>query len=125
MGKLRPDWTVTGTIPIGQTSVSIPINSNLVELVWVIEQIAVRYSVNTDAPQVTIMKNGNVFAGAGQFLRGNNGLAQTFAGQPYLYMENDDDVRVNVDNGTAGALVTVQFQYRVISYDDDELAGRF
>lgn len=124
MGKLRPDYVKQGTLAVGQTSLSIPINNNLGQQVWVIEQIAVRYSVNTDAPQVTLIKNGNVFAGAAQMLRGNNGLAQTFAGQPWLYMESDDTVSVNIDNGTAGALVTVQFTYRVIGYDDDELTGR-
>lgn len=125
MGKLRPDWTGTATILPAQTSCVVRFNPNIVEVVWVIEQISIRYSNPNDAPQVSIVKNGNVFSGAAQFLLGNNGLAQTFAGQPYMYVENDDAVSVNVDNGTAGAAVFVQFQYRIIGYDSDELAGRF
>lgn len=125
MGKLRTDFPFTATIQAAHTSVSYQIPFNNGEQVWVIEQIAVQYSNNADSPQVTILKNNNVYSGAAQFLRGNGALAQTFSGVPYLYMENDDNVTIRVDNGTAGAVVTGQIQYRIIRYDDSELEGRF
>jgi hypothetical protein len=123
VGKLRPDYFASGTILV--TSIDIPIMHNAYETVWVIEQIAVKYSVASDHPQVTVMKNSQVFSGAAQFLQGSGGLAQTFAGQPYLYQEVDDAVTVRVEGGTAGALVTVQAQIRVIDYNSPELEGRF
>lgn len=125
MGKLRPDYFNSATIAPAQTTVNVPILQNQYEMVWVIEQIVVKYSVATDYPQVTIVKNDQVYSGAAQFLKGSAGLAQTFAGVPYLYKEVDDEVHVRVENGTAGALVTIQVQYRVIGYDHEELEGRF
>lgn len=122
MGQLRPDYFASAKIVT--TTISVPITHNNYEAVWIVEQIAVKYSVAADYPRVTVIKNGSVFSGAAQFLQGSAGLAQTFAGQPYLFVEADDAVSVFVENGTANALVSVQAQYRVIRYDDDELAGR-
>lgn len=122
MGKLRPEYFASLTLT--GTTGNIPITHNGYEQVWVVEQITVKYGKPLDYPQVTIVKNGQVFSGAAQFLQGSAGLAQTFAGLPYLYMEADDSVSVRIENGTIGALVIVQAQYRIIRYDSDELEGR-
>lgn len=122
MGKLRPEYFASTTL-VGTTA-NVPITHNGYEQVWVVEQITVKYDKPLDYPQVTIVKNNQVFSGAAQFLKGSAGLAQTFAGLPYLYMEADDAVNVRIENGTAGALVVVQAQYRVVKYDNDELDGR-
>ena len=125
MGKLRPNWIVTAKIAAGQTSVSIPVNHNGYEVVWVIEQLAVNYSVAGDTPTVSIMFDGSLYSGPAQMIPISSGLGQSFGGQPYLYVEADDDLEVLIQGGTAGALITVQVQYRQISYNHDELQGRF
>lgn len=125
MGKLRDPWVESGTIPLAGTSLTLNIRQGNYEQVWVFEQIAVSYDISTDAPTVSIIKNGVIFSGAAQFLKGNPGLAQTFAGVPYLYLESGDSLQIVVQDGTAGAHIKAVCQYRVIGYDDDELAGRF
>lgn len=125
MGKLRDPWIEAGKIPVAGTSVTLSIKQGNYEQVWVFEQIAVSYDISTDAPTVSILKNDVIFSGAAQFLKGNPGLGQTFAGVPYLYLESSDVLKIVVENGTAGANVKAVCQYRVIGYDDDELAGRF
>jgi hypothetical protein len=123
MGKLRPPYFNSATLT--GTSVDIPIINNQVERIWVVEQIQVQYSINTDAPTVAIIVDGKTYSGPAQMLKGNNGVGQTFAGQPWLYIEAGDGVKVRVQDGTVGANVTVQVQYREIGYSDDELKGRF
>lgn len=125
MGKLRPNWVVTGQIATGQTSVSIPITNNGYETVWVIEQIAISYSKVGDTPTVSILLDGNLYAGPAQMIPISTGLGQTFGGQPYLYLESDDNLQIQIQGGTAGASVLVQVQYRQISYGHDELQGRY
>lgn len=132
MGKLREPVTLSGVIPIGQSAFGLAIVMNSYETVWVIEQIAVGYDRQVDTPQVSILRNGVVFSGAAQMLPGaiqglavNPGLAQTFAGVPYMYMEADTTIIIQITNGTAGATVSALVQFREISYADDELVGRF
>ncbi|HEY6019823.1 MAG TPA: hypothetical protein VIY48_07930 [Candidatus Paceibacterota bacterium] len=125
MSRLHDPWIVNGTIAPAQTSITLQIRQGNYEQVWVFEQIAVSYSISTDAPTVSILKNGILYSGAAQFLKGNPGLGQTFAGEPYLYLESSDEIDIVIQNGTAGAQVKAQCQYRIIGYDDDELKGRF
>lgn len=125
MGKLRPNWTAQATIANAQTSVSIPISNGGYETVWVIEQIGVSYSVNSDAPAASVYFNGQLYSGPAQFIPLGSSLGQSFGGQPYLYAESDDDLEVVITNGSAGAIVNIQVQYRVISYGHDELSGRY
>lgn len=125
MGKLHDPWIVNGIIQPAQTSITLSIRQGNYEQVWAFEQIAVSYSVGTDAPTVSIIKNGVIYAGAAQFLKGFPGLGQTFGGLPYLYLEASDELDIVVQNGTAGAQVKAICQYRIIDYSDDELSGRF
>lgn len=125
MGKLRTPYYNSGTIDVGKTAIDVRVVNNQIERVWVIEQLQVQYSISTDAPTVAIVLDGQVYSGPAQMLKGSSGVGQTFAGTPYLYVENDSDVIVRIQDGTAGALVTVQAQYREIGYQDEELRGRF
>lgn len=125
MSKLHDPWIVNGQIPALQTSITLNVTQGNYEQVWVFEQISVSYSIGTDSPTVSILKNGILFSGAAQFLRGNPGLGQTFGGVPYVYLESSDTLSIVVENGTAGAQVKAICQYRILNYDDDELAGRF
>lgn len=125
MGKLKPPYTDSVTVAPAQTTASITLQHNNYNQVWVIEQIACFYNKPVDTPQITILKNEQIYAGPAQVLPGNTGLGQTFGGLPYLYKEVDDDVKVVVSNATAGGILTIQIQYRDIGYDDPELNGRF
>lgn len=125
MSKLHDPWIVNGTIQPAQTAITLKVAQGNYEQVWVFEQIAVSYSVSTDSPTVSILKNNVLYAGAAQFLKGNPGLGQTFGGVPYVYLESSDELEIVVQNGTAGAQVKAICQYRIINYDDPELAGRF
>lgn len=125
MGRLRPNWTVQAVIPAAQTSVGVSIAHNGYETLWVVEQIAVSYNKAGDTPTVSLQLDGNLYAGPAQMIPISSGLGQTFGGQPYLYLESDDNLQVLIQGGTAGAGITVQVQYRQISYGHDELQGRF
>lgn len=114
-----------GVIAAGQTSVTIPVIHGQYERVWVIEQIGVSYSVATDAPICSVIYDNELYSGPGQMVPQQTGLGISFGGHPYLYIESSDSVAVQVQNGSAGALVKVQVQYRDISYSDSELQGRF
>lgn len=125
MSKLHDPWIVDGIIQPATTAITLAIRQGNYEQVWAFEQISVSYSISTDAPTVSILKNGVLYSGAAQFLKGNPGLGQTFGGVPYLYLEASDELDIVVQNGTAGAQVKAICQYRIINYDDPELAGRF
>lgn len=125
MGRLRPNYLQSATIPTGQTSVNLDISHSFTEHLWVIEQIGINYSTAGDAPQVAIYVDGQLYSGPAQMVPTPGGLGQSFGGQPYLYVENDDSVQIQVTNGSAGAIVTIQVQYRHMPYDHDDLQGRF
>ncbi len=124
MGKLRPNWTGTGVTSAGG-SVAISIPNNNGERVWIVEQIAINYPKAGDTPTVSIYLNGQLQSGPAQMIPVTNGLGQTFAGQPYLHIEVDDNLQVQVQGGTSGVSVSVQVQYRTVSYGHDELEGRY
>lgn len=127
VGRLREPYTTFGTVAADGT-ISIPIVHNGYERVWEIQQITVNYGSPGDSPTCQITLNNEVYSGGAVMLPsqgkgGAGGLAQTFAGLPYLYMEARDKVSVDIGNGSAGTIVTVRVQYRVITYDDDALQG--
>lgn len=125
MSKLRPNYIISGVIATGQTTITLPLNHSDYENVWVIEQLGIFYNKTTDAPSVSLIYNGDSISGPAQMIpAGAGGVGQSFGGDPYIYAEASDDVHIFVANGSAGALVTVQMQYRIIPYSSDELAGR-
>lgn len=128
-GRLNEPYTATGTVDVNGNCV-IPIRHNGYEKVLEIQQITVNYGTQGDQPTVQITLNGEVYSGGAVMLpslgKGQaGGLAQTFGGQPYLYMEAHDVVNVEVGNGSLGTIVTVRAQYRVLDYGADDLQGMF
>jgi hypothetical protein len=111
--------TLSGTI--GQVKINLTNN----RFVWVIEQINAFYNKTSDSPQCAVIRNGVVYSGPAPMSPSINGLGQTFAGLPYLYMQNRDDVEVFISGGSAGGLLTIQAQFREIETNDPELRGRF
>lgn len=129
VGRLREPYINTGTVDANGNCI-VPIVHNGPERVWEIQQITVNYSSQGDNPTLQITVNGEVYSGGAIMLPSQGkgsagGLAQTFGGLPYLYMENHDAVHVEIGNGSAGTLVTVHVQFRSITYDDDALTGYF
>lgn len=126
-GRLRDPYTNIGTVD-ANGNCSVPIVHNAYERVWEIQQITVLYGVQGDSPTCQVSLNGEVYSGGAVMLpslgKGSaGGLAQTFAGLPYLYMESQDTVTVDISNGSQGTQVTIRVQYRAITYDDDALQG--
>ena len=126
-GRLLTPYTNQGTVDVNGNCV-IQIKHNGYEKVLELQQITVNYGTQGDQPTVQITLNGEVYSGGAVMLpslgKGQaGGLAQTFGGQPYLYMEAHDVVNVEVGNGSMGTLVTVRVQYRVLDYSADELQG--
>lgn len=125
--KLREPWTLTSTVDANGLCL-IPIQHNSLERVWEVQQVTVNYGTQGDNPNVQITLNGEVYSGGAVMLTSNGkgstgGLAQTFGGLPYLYLESNDVAQVEVSNGSQGTPVTVRVQYRVLKYDADELEG--
>lgn len=128
-GRLREPYVNVGTVDVNGNCV-VPIVHNGLERVWEIQQITVNYSSQGDNPTLQITVNGEVYSGGAIMLPSQGkgaagGLAQTFGGLPYLYMENHDRVQVEIGNGSLGTTVTVHVQFRSITYDDDALMGMF
>ena len=126
-GRLLEPYIQNGTVD-ANGNCTVDIIHNAYERVLEIQQITVNYSVQGDNPTVQIIVNGEVYSGGAVMLpsagKGQaGGLAQTFGGLPYLYMESHDKVQVQISNGSQGATVTVRVQYRVITYQDDALQG--
>jgi hypothetical protein len=113
------------SVVLSATTGQVKINLTNNRFVWVIEQINAFYSKTSDSPQCSVIRNGIVYSGPAPMSPSINGLGQTFAGLPYLYMQNRDDVEVFISGGSAGGLLTVQAQFREIETDDPELRGRF
>lgn len=134
MGKrLRSPYENSVTIPHNAVSGFVPIVFNDYSHVWVVEQIAAAYANNAEAVAASVSQNGVLITG-GPLVRssipGANNLIQTFAGDPYIYIEANDTVQVNftITGGeqlAGGALATIYVQYRELTYDDPELSGRF
>lgn len=122
-----PDYTNTGVIPAGKTSVSVPITFNDSFYIYEIEQITISYVGGAnDSPNAGISKNGTAYGGASPLLPGiiSNGLSQTWGNPPSLFMEIKDDVECVVTNGTAGATVTVFAQFLRHRNNDPEYQDR-
>lgn len=122
-----PDFTNTGTIGIGQTSISVPIFFNDSFYLYEIEQITIGYAGGAnDSPNGGITKNGVPYSGASPLLPGilPTGLSQTWANPPSLFMEVKDSVQCVVTGGTAGAVVTVYAQYIRHRENDPEYQDR-
>lgn len=124
MGNLRPNYTSQGMTDVSG-NVKIPILNRQYERVWVVEQIQVFYNKAGDAPTATVTVNGQPYSGPAQMMPKTTGVGQTFGGYPYLYLETNDTVTVDIIGGTSGVLVNIQVQYREIDYNHDELEGRF
>lgn len=125
MGKLRPPYFNQGVCDVNG-NVTIPIVHNNNVLVWEVEQIAVQYRGTTNAnPRATVVQNGALFSGTGQLLRNQQGYGVTFAGIPYMYMESDDTVQVQLTGGVSGTEVDLLVQYVELDYGHDSLQGRF
>jgi len=128
-GRLRDPYVNSGTVDVNGYC-SVPIVHNFGERVLEIQQITVNYSTQGDSPTVQIVVNGEVYSGGAVMLpsagKGQaGGLAQTFGGLPYLYMENSDKVEIQVSNGSQGSMVTIHVQFRGLTYNDDALEGYF
>lgn len=127
MPRLREPYINSAVVDVNGNAV-VPIVHNFYEKVLEIQQITVNYSSQGDNPNLQITVNGEVYSGGAIMLPSQGkgsagGLAQTFGGLPYLYMESHDKVQVEIGNGSLGTVVTIHMQYRVIAYDDDALAG--
>lgn len=128
-GRLREPYINVGTVDVNGNCV-VPIVHNGLERVWEIQQVTVNYGTVGDNPNLQITVNGEVYSGGAIMLPSQGkgtagGLAQTFGGLPYLYMENHDRVQIEIGNGSLGTIVTVHVQFRSITYDDDALTGMF
>lgn len=127
MPRLREPYINSAVVDANGNAV-VPIVHNFYEKVLEIQQITVNYSSQGDNPNLQITVNGEVYSGGAIMLPSQGkgaagGLAQTFGGLPYLYMEAHDKVQIEIGNGSQGTTVTIHVQYRVIAYDDDALAG--
>ena len=127
MPRLREQYINSAVVDANGNAV-VPIVHNFYEKVLEIQQITVNYSSQGDNPNLQITVNGEVYSGGAIMLPSQGkgaagGLAQTFGGLPYLYMEAHDKVQIEIGNGSQGTTVTIHVQYRVIAYDDDALAG--
>jgi len=131
--RLRSPYENSVIVAHTVTNASVPIVFNDYSHVWVVEQIAATYSNGGEAVAASVTQNGVVITG-GPLLRsaipGATNLVQTFAGDPYLYIEAADTTQVNfaVTGGeqlAGGAAATIYVQYRELTYNDPELAGRF
>lgn len=127
MPRLREPYINSAVVDANGNAV-VPIVHNFYEKVLEVQQITVNYSSQGDNPNLQITVNGEVYSGGAIMLPSQGkgsagGLAQTFGGLPYLYMEAHDKVQVEIGNGSQGTMVTIHVQYRVIEYDDDALAG--
>jgi hypothetical protein len=127
INKLREPYTNSALVDANGIAI-IPIIHNAYERVLEVQQITVNYASQGDNPNVQITLNGEVYSGGAVMLTSNGkgsagGLAQTFGGLPYLYMESNDKVQVEVSNGSLGTLVSIRVQYRSLSYDAPELDG--
>lgn len=131
--RLRSPYENSVVVPHTATNGIVPIVFNDYSHVWVVEQIAATYSNNGEAVAASVTQNGVVITG-GPLIRsaipGSANIVQTFAGDPYLYIEANDTTQVNfaITGGeqlAAGATATIYVQYRELTYNDPELAGRF
>lgn len=131
--RLRSPYENSAIAAHGAVNVVVPIVFNDYSHVWVVEQIAATYSNNTESVAASVTQN-NVVVTGGPLIRsalpGAANLVQTFAGDPYLYIEANDIVQVNfvITGGeqlAGGALANIYVQYRELTYNDPELAGRF
>lgn len=131
--RLRSPYENTVIIPHTATNGFVPIVFNDYSHVWVVEQITATYSNNTEAVAASVTQNNVVITG-GPLVRssipGATNLVQTFAGNPYIYIEAVDKVQVNfsITGGeqlSAGATAAIYVQYRELTYNDPELSGRF
>ena len=131
--RLRSPYENTAVIAHTAVSGAVPIVFNDYSHVWVIEQITATYSNNAEAVAASVSQNGVIITG-GPLVRssvpGANNLVQTFAGDPYIYVEAADKTQVNftVTGGEQlanGATATIYVQYRELSYNDPELSGRY
>lgn len=127
MPRLREPYINSAVVDVNGNAV-VPIVHNFYEKVLEVQQITVNYSSQGDNPNLQITMNGEVYSGGAIMLPSQGkgsagGLAQTFGGLPYLYMESHDKVQIEIGNGSQGTIVTIHVQYRVIGYDDDALAG--
>lgn len=131
--RLRSPYENAITIAHLAVSGAVPIVFNDYSHVWVVEQIAATYSNNTEAVACSVSQNGVIITG-GPLIRsaipGATNLVQTFAGDPYLYIEAADKTQVNFavtggEQNASGATATIYVQYRELSYNDPELAGRY
>lgn len=127
MPRLREPYINSAVVDANGNAV-VPIVHNFYEKVLEVQQITVNYSSQGDNPNLQITVNGEVYSGGAIMLPSQGkgaagGLAQTFGGLPYLYMESHDRVQIEIGNGSQGTVVTIHVQYRVIAYDDDALAG--
>lgn len=127
MPRLREPYINSAVVDANGNAV-VPIVHNFYEKVLEIQQITVNYSSQGDNPNLQVTVNGEVYSGGAIMLPSQGkgaagGLAQTFGGLPYLYMEAHDKVQIEIGNGSQGTTVTIHVQYRVIAYDDDALAG--
>lgn len=125
--KLRDPYIANGVVDANGNCV-IPIIHNAYERVLELQQITVNYATQGDQPTCQITVNGEVYSGGAVLLpsagKGQaGGLAQTFGGLPYLYMESQDSVQVQISNGSQGTLVTIHVQFRDLGYDAPELDG--
>lgn len=120
-----PDYlssSVDGTMT--STTIKVPIAQTASNFCWEMEQITINYSVATDNPLITILKNGFPYAPTAITVPGPNGRSATFAGLPYLYIKAKDKVEIYVTAGSIGAVVTVFGQYREFLETDPQMYGR-
>ena len=127
LNRLRDPYTNSAVVDANGNAF-VPIVHRGYERVLEIQQITVNYANQGDNPNVQITLNGEVYSGGAVMLTSNGkgnagGLAQTFGGLPYLYMESSDTVQVEIANGSQGTLVTIRVQYRELTYDAPELEG--
>lgn len=129
VGRLREPYIASGVVD-GNGNCVVQISHNAYERVLEIQQVTVNYGSPGDSPTCQITVNGEVYSGGAVLLPSQGkgqagGLAQTFGGLPYLYMEAHDRVQVEIGNGSLGTQVTVHVQFRSLNYDDDALQGYF
>lgn len=127
MPLLRQPYVNSVVVPGGATSATVPIVINMIDVIWAIEQITCNFSNGNDSSSVAIVQDG-YFPTAGALFPSASGLTQTFAGQPYIYLESSNALNVkfsfSLTGGSLGGTALVYVQYRALSIDDEELVGR-
>lgn len=126
-----PDWlgpqNTTNVVPASGTLV-VELNHQKPNIIWQVEQVTASVGPASTSGQLGVFKNGYPIGPAAVLAplvspAGAPSISQTFAGDPYVYIEASDKIQVVVTGATPGDTVIVRGQYREFNKNDPSVAG--